>query len=121
MSIIRNSCIAIGLSILLTGCGSTDDSPVIRGKNMNEIGEFIERREQLTPGQKKDLLIAVPNLINEWIIKNGYDADFREDITKYFDGMSVNEAIKKGGTKPNLGAKADAEALAIEYQEKHQQ
>lgn len=120
MSIIRKSCVAIGLSILLTGCGSSDDSPVIHGKNLHEIGEFVERSELLTPGQKKDLQIAVPNLMNQWVIDHGLDEDYEKDLTEYFDGMHVNEVIKLSGTKPNLGAKADAQAIGQEYQRQNQ-
>lgn len=119
MTIIRNSCLAIGFSILLTGCGGGDDSPVIHGKNLNEIGEFLERSDQLTPAQKKDLKIAVPNVMNEWVIKHGLDENYEKNLTSYFDGMHVNEVIKLGGTKPNLGAKADAQAIANEYRSKH--
>lgn len=118
MTIIRNSCLAIGLSVLLAGCGG-DKSPVIKAATIEDVGRFIEDSDQLTPGQKKDLAIAVPNLMHEWVIKHGYDEDVKKDLGKYFDGMHVNEIIEKGGTKPNAGARADAEAIAIEYRSKH--
>ena len=120
MSIFRTAGLAIGLGIVLTGCGSSDDSPVIRGKNLHEIGEFVERSDLLTPGQKQDLKIAVPNLMNQWVIDHGLNEDYEKDLTEYFDGMHVNEVIKLGGTKPNLGAKADAQAIGQEYQRQNQ-
>jgi hypothetical protein len=110
--------VAIGLATLMAGCGG-DDSPVVKAKTIDDVGFFIEQSDQLTPGQKKDLAVAVPNLMNEWVIKHGYDEDIKKDLGSYFDGMHVSEIIKKGGTKPNLGARADAESIAREYRAKH--
>jgi hypothetical protein len=119
MKVTSKHFVAAALLASLAGCGNSDKSPVIQGKNLNEIGEFIERNNQLTPGQIHDLKIAVPNLMNEWVIKHGLDEDYEKDLTKYFDGMHVDDAIKKGGTKPNLGARADAESIGREYRAKH--
>lgn len=110
--------IAVGLVALLAGCGG-DSSPVVKAKTIDDVGMFIEKNDQITPGQKKDLAVAVPNLMHEWIIKHGYDEDVKKDLGSYFDGMHVNEIIEKGGTKPNLGARADAESIAKEYRAKH--
>ncbi|HEX8595511.1 MAG TPA: hypothetical protein VF682_19885 [Pseudomonas sp.] len=118
MKLISKLFLAAGLLTLLAGCGG-DDSPVVKAKTIDDVGNFIEKDEQLTPGQKKDLAIAVPNLMNEWVIKHGYNEDIKKDLGSYFDGMHVNEIIKKGGTKPNLGARADAESIAREYRAKH--
>lgn len=111
--------VTAALLALLAGCGG-DDSPVVEAKTIDDVGQFIEQSDKLTPGQKKDLAVAVPNLMHEWIIKHGYDEDVKKDLGSYFDGMHVNEIIEKGGTKPNLGARADAESIAREYRAKHQ-
>ncbi|MQU07744.1 MULTISPECIES: hypothetical protein [Pseudomonas] len=119
MKVTSKHFVAAALLASLAGCGNSDESPVIKGKDLNEIGEFIEESDLLTPGQINDLKIAIPNLMNEWVIKHGLDEDYKKNLTKYFDGMHVDEAIKKGGTKPNLGARADAERIASEYRAKH--
>lgn len=118
MKNLRNSCVAVSLCLFLAGCGG-DKSPVIKAKTIDDVGQFIEHNDELSPGQKKDLAVAVPNLMNEWVIKHGYDDDIKKDLGNYFDGMHVNEIIEKGGTKPNLGAKADATTIANEYRAKH--
>lgn len=119
MKLVRNAGIAVCLCVFLAACGG-DKSPVIKAKTIDDVGQFIEHSDQLTPGQKKDLAVAVPNLMNEWVIKHGYDDDIKKDLGDYFDGMHVNEIIEKGGTKPNLGARADATTIANEYRAKHQ-
>ena len=65
MSVFRTAGLVIGLCIVLTVCGSSYDSPVIRGENLHEIGKFAERCDLLTPDQKLDLKIAVPYLMTQ--------------------------------------------------------
>lgn len=115
---IKGICVAVALSALLAGCGG-DDSPVVHSKTIDDVGKFIEKSDQLTPQQKKELAAAVPNMMNEWVIKHGFNEEIKKDLGAYFDGMNVNEIIEKGGTKLDLDKKAEAESIAINYRAKH--
>lgn len=106
------------ISAFLAGC-SGDDSPIVKSKTIDDVGRFIEHSDQLTAQQKKDLAAAVPNLMNEWVIDHGFNEDIKKDLGAYFDGMHVNEIVKKGGTKLDLDKKAEAESIAIDYRMKH--
>ncbi|NMY13323.1 hypothetical protein HBO38_33850 [Pseudomonas veronii] len=117
MKTITKLLVAASISAVLAGCGG-DDSPVVKSKTIDDVGRFIEKSDQLTPQQKKDLSAAVPNLMNEWVIKHGFNEDIKKDLGAYFDGMHVNEIIKKGGTELDRDKKAEAEGIAINYRAK---
>ncbi|MFG0680909.1 hypothetical protein ACF8GB_10350 [Pseudomonas sp. xss_4] len=118
MNNIARFLLAVSMSIVLAGCGG-DDSPIVKSKTIDDVGRFIEHSDQLTPQQKKDLAVAVPNLMNAWVVDHGFNEDIKKDLGAYFDGMHVNEIVKKGGTKLDLDKKAEAESIAIDYRMKH--
>lgn len=97
----------------LQGCG--DDSPVINSKTIDDVGQFIDKSPDINQSQRVQLASAVMNLQSEYVVKHGMSKSLRKDLGDYFDGMHVNEVIKKGGIEQDKSIMAKAHAIADKY------
>lgn len=105
--------IPIAITVALAGCG--DDSPEIKASTLDDVGRFIEHSKDITPTQRKELINAVLNLQYRYVIDKGMSPSLKKDLGEYFDGMHVNEIIKKGGAEKDLDAQGQAQKISTEY------